>query len=154
DDFSIQMSQENSTANATSISASIEPLILRLSLRDILMALQILTKASELSNSQAEPQTAASDERARQLRRSGYEQRTPSGESKSKARSTMQGTVSSTRRSSMQKDETKRAARPEDLTATVEVIRVIPIGDVHELPILDLRINSYSATAADWSSNL
>lgn len=154
DDFSIQMSQDNSTANATSISASIEPLILRLSLRDILMALQILTKASELSNSEAEPKPAVSDEKAKQLRRSGYEQRTPSGNVKSTARSTTKGTVSTARSSTVQKSESKRTTQREDLTATVEGIRVILIGDVHELPILDMGINSFSATAADWSSNL
>ncbi|MBE3109025.1 MAG: hypothetical protein IMZ46_00710, partial [Acidobacteria bacterium] len=150
DDFSIQMSQDNSDADVTQISASVEPLILRLSLRDILMALQILTKASELSNTEGEPKPAASEEKAKQLRQPTIEQRTPSGNPKS-SRAT--GTVSTTGRRSVSRGE-KKPARREDLTATVEGIRVIVIGDVHELPILDLGINSFSATAADWSSNL
>ena len=150
DDFSIQMSQDNSDADVTSISASVEPLVLRLSLRDILMALQILTKASELSNSEAEPKPAASDEKAKQLRKSGHD----STNAKSTALSTTKGSIAS--RSSTRKSESskKKPARREDLTATVEGIRVILIGDVHELPILDLGINSFSATAADWSSDL
>lgn len=154
DDFSIQMSQDNSTPAVTSISASIEPLILRLSLRDILMALQILTKASELSNSKAEAKPSASDEKAKQLKKPGHDQRTPSGNVKSAARSATKTTASNVSRRSKQKSVSKEPARREDLTATVEGIRVILIGDVHELPILDLGINSFSATAADWSSNL
>lgn len=152
DDFSIQMSQDSSDAGAMNISASVEPLILRLSLRDILMALQIITKASELSNSDAEAKPAPSDHKESQLRKT-----TPSGNVKSTARSATKGAVSTASRSRVslpQKDEPKKPARSEDLTLTIEGIRVVLIGDVHELPILDLGINSFSTTAADWSSNL
>ena len=149
DDFSIQMSQDGSDEGATNISASVEPLILRLSLRDILMALQIITKASELSNPEGEAKPAAPEHKERQLRKT-----TPSGKAKSTARSATKGAISTASRTSLHKEEPKKPAKSEDLTLTVEGVRVVLIGDVHELPILDMGINSFSTTAADWSSNL
>lgn len=158
DDFSIQLSMDNSSPTVASLSINIEPLILRLSLRDILMALQIITKASELSDSMdKDSKPTGSEEKARQLRQAEARRRTPSGH----GTSTVAGTVrpatlatTATHGSGSRKSVDKTPIRREDLTATVEGIRIILIGDVHELPILDVGINSFSATGADWSSRL
>jgi vacuolar protein sorting-associated protein 13A/C len=42
----------------------------------------------------------------------------------------------------------------EELNANFEGMRVILIGDLHELPILDVSVKAFTATANNWSSNL
>ncbi|GKT49685.1 vacuolar protein sorting-associated protein 13C [Colletotrichum spaethianum] len=168
DDFSVQMSMDSSKPNITSIHADIEPLILRLSLRDILLALQIASKATELSDQQQKEQdnkksASAADEKAKQLRQAGIKQRTASGKGPSTmANKTVVSKTAKVAASQAKQDQedphgTAIQARPkrhEELSATIEGIRVVLIGDVHELPILDLGIKSFTATAEDWSSNL
>lgn len=165
DDFSVQMSMDSSQPHLTNIHVDIDPLILRLSLRDILLVLQIIGKASELSeNENSQPKPSASDKKAKQLRHAGLKERTASGHGQSTMagnRSKMTkapGTIA-TRRSGKDQshqphDVNKSPKRHEELTATIEGVRVVLIGDVHELPILDLSIKNFTASAADWSSTL
>ncbi|XXG97960.1 hypothetical protein Hte_004276 [Hypoxylon texense] len=165
DDFSIQVSMDSSQANITSVHVDIDPLILRLSLRDILLVLQIVGKASELSeNENSQPKPSASDRKAKQLRRAGLKERTASGRGQStmaanKSRTAKAPGTVATRRSGKDQsrephDISKGPKRHEELTATVEGVRIVLIGDVHELPILDLSIKNFTASAADWSSTL
>ncbi|CAJ2510603.1 Uu.00g062280.m01.CDS01 [Anthostomella pinea] len=165
DDFCISMSMDSSQPNLTNIHVDIEPLILRLSLRDILLVLQIISKASELSEDEdSRPTASASDKKAKQLRKDGLKERTASGRGgstiaarKSKAGKTA-GTMTTTRSHRDQPhqphDVSKGPKSHEELTATIEGIRVVLIGDLHELPILDLSIKNFTATAADWSNDL
>ncbi|KAK3689238.1 hypothetical protein B0T22DRAFT_461182 [Podospora appendiculata] len=164
DDFSIQMSMDSSQPATTNIHVDVDPLILRLSLRDILLVMQTITKASELSGSDTkEPDTKASDQKAKQLKSSGLKQRSASG----KGASTMAGkSRAKTRATSVggatgigplpkgPHDISKAPRRYEELTATVDGIRVVLIGDLHELPILDLSIKAFTTTAENWSTNL
>ncbi|KAL0934633.1 vacuolar protein sorting-associated protein vps13 [Colletotrichum truncatum] len=160
DDFSVQMSMDSSKPNVTSIHADIEPLILRLSLRDILLALQIASKATELSDQQPKDTKSASavDEKARQLRQAGLKQRTASGKGPSTiANKTVVSKTAKVAASQAAQDHAEANPQPrrhEELFATIAGIRVVLIGDVHELPILDLGIKNFTATAEDWSSNL
>ncbi|KAI1260817.1 vacuolar protein sorting-associated protein 13 [Xylariaceae sp. FL1019] len=165
DDFSIQLSMDSSRPDHTSIHVDIEPLILRLSLRDILLVLQIVGKASELSGEEdaADPQSA-SDKKTQELRDDGVRARSASGKGqstigrKSKATRGAGAMTTASRKgkemSHQPHDVTKAPRRHEELTANIEGIRVVLIGDVHELPILDLSIKNTTASAADWSSNL
>ncbi|KAK8093549.1 hypothetical protein PG997_000234 [Apiospora hydei] len=166
DDFSIQMSMDSSQPNTTNMHLDIDPLILRVSLRDILLVLQIVSKASELSANEPEPpqQPSASDKKAKQLRDEGLKQRSASGRGqstiakRSKGTKTI-GTVTTRTRKGSQPpqpvhDVNKGPKRHEEMTASIDGIRVVLIGDLHELPILDMNIKSFSASAADWSSSL
>lgn len=165
DDFSIQVSMDSSQASLTSIHVDIDPLILRLSLRDILLVLQIISKASELSeNENSQPKPSASDKKAKQLRRAGLKERTASGRGQSTIAANRSKTAKTpgtiaTRRSGKDQsyephDIIKGPKRHEELTASIEGVRIVLIGDVHELPILDLSIKNFTASAADWSSTL
>ncbi|KAK8134964.1 vacuolar protein sorting-associated protein 13 [Apiospora sp. TS-2023a] len=168
DDFSIQMSMDSSQPNTTNMHLDIDPLILRVSLRDILLVLQIVSKASELSANEPEPpqpqQPSASDKKASQLRGDGLKQRSASGRGQSTIAKRTKGTktigtaTTRTRKGSQPPqpvhDVNKGPKRHEELTATIAGIRVVLIGDLHELPILDMSIKSFSASAADWSSSL
>ncbi|OTB04915.1 hypothetical protein M426DRAFT_11269 [Hypoxylon sp. CI-4A] len=165
DDFSLQVSMDSSRPNLTNIHVDMDPLILRLSLRDILLVLQIVSKASELSgNESSEPKPKASDRKAKQLRNSGLKERTASGKGKStvagnKSRTAKTtGTITTRRSEKDQPDQSheikKGPKRHEELTAAIAGIRIVLIGDVHELPILDLSIKNFATSAADWSSTL
>ncbi|KAI6377701.1 hypothetical protein MCOR25_002425 [Pyricularia grisea] len=163
DDFSIRTSMDTSIENQTNIHIDIEPLILRLALRDILVALQIIAKASELSgNDEPSPKVGTADAKAKELRQAGLKQRTASGKGRSTiaANKTKSGTVAPSTRSQQGQrsggvhDISKPQVRREELTATIEGIRVVLIGDLHELPIMDLSIKDFTTSAEDWSSNL
>lgn len=166
DDFSIQMSMDSSRPSLTSIHVDINPLVLRLSLRDILLALQIISKASELSGNdeKKDAKPSAADQKAKELSRAGLKQRTASGKGPStmaanrtrtgKPAGTISGRSQSNRDGRQPHDLAKKPQRHEELTATIEGVRVVLIGDLHELPIFDLSIKNFTATAENWSSNL
>ncbi|KAG5658037.1 hypothetical protein KAF25_006988 [Fusarium avenaceum] len=161
DDFSVQLSMDGSKPNANDIHVDIEPLVLRLSLRDILLVLQIVSKASELSGNDPPKQAkeTPADQKARELRNAGIRQRSGSG----RGQSTIAGRskVTATSHAVTHAADTKAGKSPEQivqkserLSATVDGIRVVLIGDIHELPILDLGIKNFTASAENWSSNL
>lgn len=167
DDFSVQMSMDSSKPALTNLVIEIEPLILRLALRDILLVLQIISKASELSGNDddTDKKPGAAEQKAKELSQGGLKQRTASGKGGStvagKAKSgKATGTVSGQKTSraggssGQPHDIVKKPQRREELTATIDGIRFVVIGDLHELPILDLSIKDFTATAEDWSSNL
>ncbi|KAI1151480.1 hypothetical protein F4825DRAFT_422633 [Nemania diffusa] len=162
DDFSVQVSMDNSQSNLTNIHVDVEPLILRLSLRDILLVLQIISKASELSSEEDANDPHGSSTKKAQPRRDGLKERSASGRghstinTKSKVAKNA-GTITTGSRKDLSRqphDISKAPQRHEELTATLEGMRVVLIGDVHELPILDLSIKNFTASAADWSGNL
>ncbi|EHL03290.1 putative Vacuolar protein sorting-associated protein 13 [Glarea lozoyensis 74030] len=157
DDFSLQMSLDSSQADLTSFHIDIEPLVLRLSLRDILLAIQIVTKASELSSvdDNKNKDSPASDQKAKQLKTgdAGLKQRSASGKGQSTiGRKTKAPTVAQPRLQDKSLEKVTR--KHEELTVTLDGMRLILIGDLHELPILDLSVKSFTTTANDWSSNL
>lgn len=165
DNFSIQMSMDSSRPSLTNIHVDIEPLVLRVSLRDILLAMQIITKASEMSSAEPKEQkySGAADEKAKQLRAAGLKQRTASGRGPSTLAARSRAVTRSSARSISKPqrndgaavhDITKAPQRLEEMTATIDGFRVILIGDLHELPILDLSVKKFTATAQNWSTNL
>ncbi|ROT38314.1 vacuolar protein sorting-associated protein [Sodiomyces alkalinus F11] len=163
DDFSIQVSMDSSKPGLTSIHVDVEPLILRLSLRDILLALQITRKATELSESQPQqqqqPRLSAADEKAKQLRMAGLKQRTASGRGASTlGRQTRDTRLTSSHAPQAEEHEGVGSGqvtrRHEELTANIDGIRVVLIGDVHELPIFDLGVRQFTTSAENWSTDL
>jgi len=157
DDFSLQMSMDSSKPELTSLHIDIEPIILRLSLRDILLALQILQKASELSeNEESNEKVSAADEKTKQLGTAGsgsLKRRTASGKGASTMakKSKQAATVPPLDKAIVGKNIVQRK---EELTANLDGMRIVLIGDRHELPMLDLCVKKFTATANDWSSAL
>lgn len=177
DDFSIQLSVDGSKPELLAISVVVEPLILRLSLRDILLVLQIISRASELSqgNQREELKPSVADEKAKQLRQAGNKQRTAIG--RGPPTLAIATTPSRTARASISQkkgglgtqippfqlnfsqegsilQENQKPQKHEELSATVDGVRIILIGDLHELPILDMSVKTFSIAAEDWSSCL
>ncbi|KAL9128311.1 MAG: hypothetical protein Q9217_002989 [Psora testacea] len=161
DDFSVAMSMDSRTqgkqTSLTSISVDIEPLVLRLSLRDILLALQIVNKASEMTNDISGTDEMADTEPAKIKEITGTA--APSTKRKSIKPTSM---AKRTSRSGVSKKPANAPAlssrtgsivmKREEMTATVEGIRVILIGDLHELPLLDWSVKKFNVDVRDWSN--
>ena len=162
DDFSIQMSMDNHSqgkkSSLTSISIEIEPLVLRLSLRDILLALQIVNKASEVTGDKGQKSDDTEPARIKEItgrtspsmKRKSIAAKPASTVAKRTNRSVAPGKASSKDGSS--KHEESIVMNREEMTAVVEGIRVILIGDLHELPLLDLSVKKFNVDVRDWST--
>ncbi|CAG7920566.1 unnamed protein product [Penicillium olsonii] len=157
DDFTLEMSvdsrnQEKGSA-LTSIEVHLEPLVLRLSLRDILMAIQIVNKASEM-RAQNSQQIESGE-----VKKIGDAKSTTRARSASKASHTI---ANRTRRLSQSLGHAGQTHAPqssvilkrEELSAKIDGVRVILIGDLHDLPLLDWSVKKFNVDVRDWSSTL
>lgn len=155
DDFTLDISvdsrpKENGVAS-TSIDMHLEPLVLRLSLRDILIALQIMNKVSEMRNKRYEAHGTDEPQKLKEI----------TGDKKSRRRSTLGGKSkpSVSTRGSLAPDQRRAPQqsgiiRHEELSAQVDGIRVILIGDLHELPLFDWTVDKFNVDVRDWSSTM
>ncbi|KAE8146951.1 hypothetical protein BDV25DRAFT_161484 [Aspergillus avenaceus] len=160
DDFTLDMSmdsrpQERGSA-LTSIDVNVEPLVLRLSLRDILMAIQIVNKASEIRAQKPIEGEIGEIKKIPDVKGTT----TKSSKRKSVGRPTSTALGSRPHRSSSGAAErgfgSQRSAilRKEELNAQIDGIRVILIGDLHDLPLLDWSVKKFAVDVRDWSSTL
>jgi len=164
DDFSVTMSMDSRSqggkSSLTSISVDIEPLVLRLSLRDVLLALQIVNKASAMANDISAAGKLEGDTEPTKIKEiTGT--KAPSTKRRSiggKATSTAAKRTSKSAAPKKQADKSTKPAQSsivmkrEEMTATIEGIRVILIGDLHELPLLDWSVKKFNVDVRDWSN--
>ncbi|EUC45840.1 hypothetical protein COCMIDRAFT_4977 [Bipolaris oryzae ATCC 44560] len=156
DDFSIQsaldMRNQGSKSSMTSITVDIEPLVLRLSLRDILLAMQIVNRASAMTAPAEKPMASAEAQKLKAA--------TPSkkGTSHAAKASTHKGQAKSVAASKRSMQQTAHQQAPasavikrEELHVSFEGIRVVLIGDVHEMPMLDWRVKKFVVDVRDWT---
>ena len=157
DDFTIQLSMDSRSqgkdSSLTSCNIDIEPLVLRLSLRDILLAMQIVNKATA-NMAQQQQLPSQEDDEPQKLKDVKAESKAPASRRKSVA-----GSTAKSRKKSISKVPSKPAIpakksivmKREELTAQVEGIRVILIGDIHELPLLDFSVKKFDVNVRDWT---
>ncbi|KAJ9613902.1 Vacuolar protein sorting-associated protein 13 [Cladophialophora chaetospira] len=160
DDFSVQMSMDSRSqgkdSSLTSIHVGVEPLVLRLSLRDILLAMQIVSKASS-TMPQSKMQQDTEPKKLKEVKASS---KAPSTKRKSVAGKSTIGRRSSRSKSiskSGQQQQPKRQSvvlSREEMVAQIDGIRVILIGDMHELPMLDWSVKKFDVDVRDWSASL
>lgn len=163
DDFTIEMTMDNRAqekgSSLTSIDVHIEPLVLRLSLRDILMAIQIVNKVSEMRTRASNSDTGevmkvhdGNNQGARSSKRrySGKNQSLAATSSKAQRR------LSASAKTLEPGLAPRRSVvlRREELTAQIDGIRVILIGNLHDLPLLDWSVKKFTVDARDWSAAL
>ncbi|RMZ86779.1 hypothetical protein DV736_g5997, partial [Chaetothyriales sp. CBS 134916] len=156
DDFTLQLSMDSrcqgKDSSITAIHVDIEPLVLRLSLPDILLATQIFNRASAATASEPKRQPEEpkkikdikSSSKVSSSRRMSIGGITSTKKSK-KSKSTAHASKSSRSRSSV-------IMNSEELLAQIDGIRVILIGDRHELPLLDWSVKSFDINVRDWSN--
>ena len=156
DDFSVLLSMDSrsqgKTLSLTSIHIDIEPLVLRLSLRDILLALQIVNKASEMNSGGKEKIDNQEPQKIKDVKASGGGS-TKRGPTSKKPTSTM---AKKTNKSTARTPEKPRprgsiVMKREELNAEIQGIRVILIGDLHELPLIDWSVKKFNVNVRDWS---
>ena len=165
DDFTIQMSMDSrshgKSSSLTSIHVGIEPLVLRLSLRDILLALQIVSKASEMAPTderkiqEQEPEKIKEIKAASRLAPSTKGRSIGRAASNASKRSKPPTTIAKSK-AVTQKPQYRESTvmKREEMTAEVDGIRVILIGDLHELPLLDWSVKKFRVDVRDWSASM
>ena len=156
DDFSLLLSMDNrsqgNNMSLTSIEIVIDPLVLRLSLRDILLALQIVNKVSEMNNGDQKEMESSEPQKLKEVKGST----TASVKGRSSTKKPTSTTARRTRTSISKLPERNPSKgsvsmKREELNASVQGIRVILIGDLHELPLIDWSVKKFEAQVKDWS---
>lgn len=168
DDFSIQtsldMKSSGKASSLTSIHVDIEPLVLRLSLRDIMLAMQIFNQASSISAKQDKKMQEETPKKIDQVKASATSTKAAKGN-----KSTKHTAGSTTRRGqantiktgqTLQKQGTEQTPmgsavlKREEMKIQVDGIRVVLIGDLHELPFLDWSVKKFEVDVRDWTGNM
>ena len=159
DDFSVLVSMDSKSqgrqSSLTSIHVDIEPLVLRLSLRDILLALQIVNKASEMNKGESGNIEDAEPQRLKEVK--GGTGTSTRGKALSRkavstaARKSNKGASKSPAVHGKPKASSSVVLKREEMNAEVQGIRVILIGDLHELPLIDWSVKNFNVDVRDWS---
>lgn len=157
DDFSIQtsidMRTQNKEASLMSITVDIEPLVLRLGLRDILLVQQIVNRASALSGGDDDKEMAKEGpSKIDQVKASSTKPKSAKAVS-SKPQAKTIATKKSTKAGGSGALEPQGSAvlKREEMKIQLEGIRVVLIGDLHELPIVDWSVKNFAIEVRDWS---
>ena len=155
DDFSVCSVLDMSPGIISKVDVSCEALVLRLSLRDVLLALDIFKRASEMASPGTEPNSTLASVKKEH-----------SDNSKIKKLDTGSGnapTTLSRRRSSINFSGRRPSLIQSTPVAPVmkfveqrlrvefEGLRLVIIGTVHELPMLDGCVRPFTVTANNWS---
>ncbi|KAM0716599.1 hypothetical protein Q7P37_008044 [Cladosporium fusiforme] len=166
DDFSIQtsldMQSRGKGSSLMSINVDIGPMVLRLSLRDILLAMQIVNRASAMSSSQDAKLQEEGPKKIAQVKS------TKGTSTKAKGNKSMRHTVHSTQKVQANtiktnKTHVKRESRQlegsavikrEEMRIQMDGIRVVLIGDLHELPMIDWSVKKFGVDVRDWTGNM
>ncbi|KAI5287431.1 hypothetical protein KEM54_006005 [Ascosphaera aggregata] len=162
DDFALDLSMDSQSSGthgpSTRVDLHIDPLVLRLSLRDILLAIQIVNKASEMlvitreAVEQSAPQQIAFQREA-ELEDRPQLSRDASIKSDS-SRQSSSTRVSRELASAARDIAAAMIMQSEEMAAQFDGLRVIIIGEGHELPLFDWNTKSFEVAVRDWSSNL
>ena len=158
DDFSIQtaldMRNQGPKSSLTSITVDIEPLVLRLSLRDILLAMQIVNRASAMSGTDDNKAMTAEPQK---LKPGAPTKKGTSTIGKASTSRPRAKSLATTKRSSQHgaqlqaSQSTSTMLKKEEMHVNIEGIRVVLIGDVHEMPMIDWRVKKFAVDVRDWS---
>ncbi|TGZ78721.1 hypothetical protein EX30DRAFT_322121 [Ascodesmis nigricans] len=161
DDFTMKVSMDNRTlghqSSIQSIHVDVDPLVLRVSLRDIMLAMQIVNKASEMSGTPKDKDGDKKDDepaKIKQLAGASTKRRTAGSRSNAGKSTAKKSGVSGRSEKKERKHVSSTMIRREELKAEVDGMRVILIGDEHELPLLDLSVKKFGVRVSNWSTDM
>lgn len=156
DDFSVDLkvdvseTKENHLLNT--IQMTVDPLLMRLSIRDIKLAIDIINRASEMY-SNLSGNTGRSD-----LKRKDSNYETYPEDFRRKLSKYAPSIVSSLSKvTSLSNTLTRNptiVTKGENMAIDTNGMRLVLIGDVHELPMLDMESKPFSISAKNWSTDL
>lgn len=158
DDFSIATSldirSQTADSSMTNIQVDIEPLVLRLSLRDILLAMQIFSRASSMTSGSEQKDSDDEPERVKKIKAGS------STKGRSRAKSSTHGGQTARSIHTQKTKKPEQAIAPpggsailkrEEMNLHLGGLRVVLIGDLHELPIIDWSVKEFAVDVKDWS---
>lgn len=163
DDFSLTATMDSRGSSPNSeickINISCEPLVLRLALRDVMLALDIVKRASNLF-SQLETPTENAPNFKKTIKYSRF-----SKFQKSRVSTVLnsyptsfggrsRSSLKSRRNSASAARVTVPIIRGQTLLAEFEGLRCVLIGNIHELPMLDMCTKPFKVKVRNWSSDL
>lgn len=166
DDFSIQtsldMQNRGKGSSLMSIHVDIEPLVLRLSLRDILLAMQIVNRASAMSSAQDQKMQDEGPKKIAQVKASASSAKAKDAKSAKKTVTStqkVQAKTIATHKTAAKKQEERKpegsaVMKREEMKIQMDGIRVVLIGDLHELPMLDWSVKKFEVDVRDWTGNM
>ncbi|KAK2804138.1 hypothetical protein FQN50_006680 [Emmonsiellopsis sp. PD_5] len=157
DDFAIELSMDTQSrgkaSSMTRIDIHVDPLVLRLSLRDILLAIQIMNKASEMTKSRVQPLSDSEPKNIKDQKAIKSSRRKSVSSKPTPAQAVGTGSHHLTV-ANLGKVQQSAVLKREEMTAQIDGIRVILIGDLHELPLLDWSVKKFNVDIRDWSANM
>lgn len=150
DDFSISFAHDSRgstpTNFLTNIQASVDPLLVRVSLRDIRLALSIFNIASVLyAKSQGKDEVSPEDDYTFS---DNFKKRL------SKYAPSFVSNISGTEVAKKESNEDRVIIKGEELNVSFGGLRFVLIGDVHELPVIDMNVKPFDTRAINWSTDL
>lgn len=158
DNFSVSFAHDSRGSDAThflsSIEASIDPILIRVSLRDIRLATTIFNRANELYN------------KTHMSKRLNQQDPSFSKEFQKAVSYYAPSILSNRSRPSHNAGGGGGGASPGGAAAFTTIVkgevlnvslggaRFVLLGDVHDMPVLDLKTNPFDIKATDWSTDL
>lgn len=156
DDFSVATSldvrSQGEESSMTNIHVDIEPLVLRLSLRDIQLVMQIVTKASELQAQDQGPGTDSTPDRIKEIKGSSTTARSRRRTSTAAKQTTKSiQTAPAPAADTGPKSTGSTILKREEMSMHMGGMRLVLIGNQQELPFLDWSIKEFDVNVRDWS---
>ncbi|CAI4602875.1 CPI_1c_G0034240.mRNA.1.CDS.1 [Saccharomyces cerevisiae] len=155
DDFSssLTIDKRNSTPQTlmTNIQLSVQPLLMRISLRDIRLAMLTFKRVTTLLNKMTEKEDNGEEEESTDKIQFSHEFE--------RKLAVLDPSILGERSRASQSSDSESIEVPtailknETFNADLGGLRFILIGDVHEMPILDMNVNEITASAKDWSTD-
>lgn len=160
DNFDIAMSLDSRDAGGplqqtnTSIEVNVDPIILRVSLKDMLMISNVINRAIELSSKTVSNTSSKETGKGAPSHISsagGALQTIRAGEDSDVGTQPKKAGLSQDRQ---RLEAAELLVTKEILKADLQGIQLILIGDVHSLPLLDCSIAAFSVDVRDWTSDM
>lgn len=151
-DFVLDSRGSNKSSYLTRIESNIEPLLLRLSLRDISLAIDVFNKASEMYSSAGKINSDGTQNEIHHLH-GGTSLAGDLSKKVSKYAPSIISTISKLS-DKAHKSDSLIITKGERLKLNIQGFRMVLIGDVHELPILDFDVSQFEINARNWSTEL
>lgn len=155
DDFTLELSMDShSIAKSclmTRINVHVDPLVLRLALRDILLAVQIVNKASEMTSARSQSQAKAGSKKDEAGKDAGPKSSRKRAKSQQPSKADASGALAP---AATNRAQQSAIMQKEEMSIQVDGVRVVLIGDVHVLPLLDWRVNNFTVNIKDWSAEM
>lgn len=160
DNFNMTLSMDSGSREAkqvTSIDVQVDPLVLRIALRDVRLISSVVNEAIKLSNQSPDKDKAPSGAQdASEIQRPSIED--AYGSRRGSDESAVSQAVS--KRNSTSTNDSDELVAPhllvskEVLNVAFSGLQVVVIGDLHGLPVLDFNVSETTVNAQDWSSDL